>query len=175
MATFEDWDPAGRAFDAVIAGQSWHWVEPVAGAAKAAAVLRPAGRLAVFRNDPRSPPELADAFAVASRRVLPKALAARLEAKPRAEGSSMLSTKAADGIRQAGAFGDPEQWRFEWERSYTRDEWLDGLPTQGFYTRLPSDKLDQLLADTGAAIDAVGGSFMMRYTTTVVTATRTAA
>jgi hypothetical protein len=50
VATFEGWDPAGRAFDAVIAGQSWHWVEPVAGAGKAAAVLRLAGRLAVFRN-----------------------------------------------------------------------------------------------------------------------------
>jgi hypothetical protein len=137
-------------------------------------VLRLAGRLAGFRNDSGSPPELADAFAAASRRVLPDALAARLEAEPRTEGSSMLSTKAADGMRQAGAFGDPEEWRFEWWRSHTRDEWLDGLPTQGFYTRLSPDKLHQLLADTGAAIDAVGGSFTMRYTTTVVTTARTA-
>ena len=36
VATFESWDPAGRAFDAVIAGQAWHWVDPLAGAAKAA-------------------------------------------------------------------------------------------------------------------------------------------
>jgi hypothetical protein len=36
VATFEDWDPAGRNFDAVVAGQAWHWVDPVAGAAKAA-------------------------------------------------------------------------------------------------------------------------------------------
>ncbi|MFG2003817.1 class I SAM-dependent methyltransferase [Spirillospora sp. NPDC048911] len=50
VATFEDWEPAGRTFDAVIAGQSWHWVDPVAGAAKAAEVLRPGGRLAVFWN-----------------------------------------------------------------------------------------------------------------------------
>ena len=48
--TFEDWEPAGRHFDAVVAGQSWHWVDPVAGAAKAARVLRPGGRLAVFWN-----------------------------------------------------------------------------------------------------------------------------
>jgi SAM-dependent methyltransferase len=174
VAIFEDWNPRGRTFDAVIAAQSWHWVEPVAGATKAASVLRPAVRLAVFRNDGHAPPELADAFATASRRVLPEALAARLEAAAQAEGSSMLSSEAADGIRQA-AFGDPEEWRFEWERSYTRDEWLDGPPTQGFFARLPPDKLDQLLTDTGAAIDAVGGSFTMRYTTTVVTAERTAA
>ncbi|MFB9838760.1 class I SAM-dependent methyltransferase, partial [Actinoallomurus acaciae] len=41
VATFETWDPAGRVFDAVVAGQAWHWVDPVAGAAKAAQVLRP--------------------------------------------------------------------------------------------------------------------------------------
>src|SRR5580704_18335826 len=45
VATFEEWDPAGRTFDAVIAAQAWHWVDPVAGAAKAAAVLRSGGRL----------------------------------------------------------------------------------------------------------------------------------
>nr|WP_232794145.1 MULTISPECIES: methyltransferase domain-containing protein [Pseudofrankia] len=47
-ATFEVWDPAGRNFDAVIAGTAWHWVDPVAGAAKAAQVLRPRGLLAPF-------------------------------------------------------------------------------------------------------------------------------
>src|SRR5664279_5429531 len=48
VATFEAWDPAGRDFDAVIAGTAWHWVDPVAGAVKAARVLRPGGRLAPF-------------------------------------------------------------------------------------------------------------------------------
>src|SRR4029077_6484020 len=50
VAAFEDWNPAGRAFDAVIAGQAWHWVDPVAGAVKAAQALHPGGRLAVFWN-----------------------------------------------------------------------------------------------------------------------------
>src|SRR5690348_8812287 len=50
VATFEDWDPAGRVFDAVVAGQAWHWVDPVAGATKAAQVLRPGGLLAVFAH-----------------------------------------------------------------------------------------------------------------------------
>src|SRR5580698_1133002 len=39
VATFEGWDAAGREFDAVVAGTAWHWVDPVAGAAKAARVL----------------------------------------------------------------------------------------------------------------------------------------
>ena len=173
IATFEAWDPVGRAFDAVIAAQSWHWVDPAAGAAKAAAVLRPKGRLAVFRNDAEpSPPELVGAFAAAARGVLPESLAARLHATRPEEGSTDLSSKASAGMRQLDVFGDPEQWQFAWERSYTRDQWLDQLPTHGFYTRLPLDKLQRLLAETGDAITAAGGSFTMRYLTTVVTAAR---
>ncbi|HMH92212.1 MAG TPA: class I SAM-dependent methyltransferase, partial [Streptosporangiaceae bacterium] len=38
VAKFEAWDSGGRAFDVVIAGQAWHWVDPVAGAAQAAQV-----------------------------------------------------------------------------------------------------------------------------------------
>lgn len=75
-------------------------------------------------------------------------------------------------MRQVDVFGDPEQWQFAWERSYTRDQWLDQLPTHGFYTRLRLDDLERMLAETGDAIKAAGGSFTMRYITTVVTAAR---
>lgn len=63
--------PAGRTFDAVIAAQSWHWVDPVAGAAKAAHVLRPGGRLAIFGHVYEPPTELAEPFAAACRRAAP--------------------------------------------------------------------------------------------------------
>jgi hypothetical protein len=85
----------------------------------------------------------------------------------------VLFTKAADGIREAGGFSDPEQWRFDWERNYTRDEWLDQLPTSGALTQLPPDRLAEVLEGVGAAIDAFGGSFTMHYTTVVVAALRT--
>jgi len=81
-----------------------------------------------------------------------------------------MSGKAADGMRQSGVFGDPEEWRFDWEWPYTRDEWLDQLPTFGGHSKIPSAKLDELLAGIGAAVDAAGGGFTMRYTTVVVTA-----
>ena len=60
-ATFEAWDSAGRTFDAVVAGQAWHWVDPVAGAAKAARVLRPGGRLAAFWHVFEPPQDVAEA------------------------------------------------------------------------------------------------------------------
>jgi len=171
VATFESWDPAGRAFDAVIAGQTWHWVDPVAGAAKAAEALRPGGRMAVFWNVFQPPPDVGEAFAAVYRRVLPDSPFSR-GAVSGLEGYSVLFNKAADGMRAVGAFSEPEQWRFDWERSYTRHEWPDQWPTSGGHSQFPPGKLEELLAGIGAAIDAVGGSFTMRYTTAVVTSAR---
>jgi hypothetical protein len=85
----------------------------------------------------------------------------------------VMFAKASDGIRQAGAFSDPEQWRFDWQRSYSRDEWLDQVPTFGGFNQYPPAAAKEMLAGVGAAVDAVGGSFTMPYATVVVTATRT--
>jgi SAM-dependent methyltransferase len=174
VATFEAWDPAGRDFDAVVAGQAWHWVDPVAGAAKAAQVLRPGGRLAVFWNVAQIPPEAGEAFAAVHRRVLPDS-PFNAWARPALDSYSAMFANASGGMRQAGGFGDPEQWRFDWEQCYTRDEMLDQLPTTGTLTQLPPDPLARLLAGFGAAIDAMGGSLTVRYAAVAVTAARAGA
>jgi SAM-dependent methyltransferase len=174
VATFEAWDAAGRKFDAVIAGTAWHWVDPVAGAAKAAQVLRPGGRLAPFHHVFQTPPEVMEALARVYRRVAPDSpfnLGSQ-PARSALEGYQRLFAKIADGIREVGGFSEPEQWRFEWERSYTRDEWLEQMPTFGNLTQLAPDKLAEVLAGVGAAIDAMGGSLTIGYTTVVVTAAR---
>jgi SAM-dependent methyltransferase len=175
VATFEAWDPVGRTFDAVVAGTAWHWVDPVAGAAKAAQVLRPGGRLAPFHHVFQPPPEVTAALAEVYRQVAPDS---PVNLSGQLTGSAMdlyhpLFAKIADGIRAAGAFSEPEQWRFDWECTYIRDEWLDQLPTSGALTQLPPDKLAEVLAAVGAAIDRLGGSITVPYTTVVVTAGRT--
>jgi SAM-dependent methyltransferase len=172
VARFEEWDPAGRTFDAVVAGQTWHWVDPVLGAAKAAEVLRPAGRLAVFWNVFQPPSELWEAFGAVYVRVLPDSPFFRGVAQG-VEAYSGQLTKAIGGMREVVGFGEPEQWQFDWELPYTRDEWLDVVPTFGGHSQFPPGKLDELLAGFGAAIDAAGGGFVMRYATVVVTAART--
>lgn len=165
----------GRTFDAVVAGQAWHWIDPVAGAAKAAQVLRPGGRLAAFWHVFDQPPEITEALVTVCRRVMPDSPFNLRAMKERAamDVYQELFTKAADGIREVGGFSEPEQWRFDWEWSYTRDAWLDQMPTQGLLTQLPADRLAEVLEGVGAAIDAMGGSFTMRYATVAVTATRT--
>jgi SAM-dependent methyltransferase len=171
VATFEAWDSADRQFDSVIAGQAWHWVDPVAGAAKAARSLRPSGRLAVFWNAFQLPEDLREAFADVYRSVQ-HGLPFNPWERPALDGYLKMCEKAADGIRQAAAFDRPEQWRFGWDRHYTHDEWLELVPTSGGHSRVPPARLVELLAGIGAAIDASGGGFTMDYTTVAVTAAR---
>ncbi|GAA0460696.1 class I SAM-dependent methyltransferase [Streptomyces stramineus] len=172
-AAFEAWEPVGRSFDAVVAGQAWHWIDPAAGAVKAARVLRPGGRLAAFWNVFRLPPDLAEAFAAVYRRVIPDSpFVLQATTAQALDGYQVLFTKAADGIREAGGFSGPEQWRFDWESPCTRDAWLDQLPTHGAFTQLPSDRLAEVLEGVGNAVDARGGSFTLRYATVAVTAVR---
>jgi SAM-dependent methyltransferase len=173
VATFEAWDSAGRMFDTVIAATAWHWVDPVAGAAKAAQVLRPGGRLTVFGHVFQLPPEMADALAVVYRRVAPDSPFDLKPLRQAVDAYQGLYATFADRIGEVGGFGDLEQWRFDWEQHYTRDEWLDQMPTHGSLTRFPPDELAEVLEGVGAAIDAMGGGFTMPYATVAVAATRT--
>ncbi|GAA2509240.1 class I SAM-dependent methyltransferase [Winogradskya humida] len=168
VARFEDWDPAGRTFDLVTAAQSWHWIDPVAGAAKAARALRPGGRFAAFWNAADPAPDLAGAFAEVYTRVVPglPTIPAGMSA---ADGYALMLDKAATGLTTA--FTEPDRWRFTWERTYTRDEYLDLIPTQGTATLLPAATLKDLLDGLGAAIDKAGGAFTVTYTALVITST----
>ena len=170
VAAFEAWDPAGRTFDAIIAGQTWHWVDPVAGAASAARALRPRGRLALFWNVFNPSPEVAAAFAAVYREVMPTW---NPWARPALAAYPALFAKMADGIRAAGAFSDPERWRFDWERPYTSEEWLDQVSTGGDASQFSPAQLDELRDGLGAAIDSIGGRFTMPYAAIAITAART--
>ncbi|MFI7350767.1 class I SAM-dependent methyltransferase [Streptomyces sp. NPDC049936] len=173
VATFEAWQPGDRRFDAVVAAQSWHWVDPLAGAAKAARVLRPGGRLAIFGHVYEPPSEVAEPFAAAYRRAVP---ASPLNGQPARRLLSLYQAgyaKLADKIRETGQFEDPGQWRFDWEQTYTRDQWLALLPTTGALTQFRPGQLAQVLDAVGSAIDSLGGAFTMHYTTLATTAVRT--
>jgi SAM-dependent methyltransferase len=173
QARFEDWDPAGRMFDAITAGMTWHWIDPQAGAAKAAQVLSPRGLLALFWNVHRPPPELAQAFAEIYQRVLPDTPFATAPRDSVAGYSQLLDTVAA-GIKATSAFIDIERLRFDWERRYTTEEWLDQVPTFGGHSTFPPEKLDAILSGMSAAIEENGSSFKMRYAALALIAHRSA-
>ena len=169
VSPFEQWDPAGRTFDVVTAGQSWHWVDPTDGPAKAAAVLRSGGRLATFWNKGEPPPDLVARFDEVYRRLAPGT-----------DGYSVLLGYANrtthdpqfDGIAACPDLHEPLVRTFPWERRYSRDEWLDQLPTHSDHARLPADRLEEVLTAVGRVIDDFGGSFTMHYEAALITATR---
>jgi len=168
VARIEEWEPAGATFNMVVAGQAWHWIDPVAGARTAGRALGPGGRLAVFWNSFRPPPGLGEAMTAVVKRVLPDT--PLRNGLPGPDGYARLADRALGGMREAGVFQDLDTWFFDWERPYTRDEWLDAVPTFGGNNQLPAAQRDELLAGVGAAIDDIGGRFTMGYTTVVATA-----
>jgi SAM-dependent methyltransferase len=175
VSKVEDWDPAGRLFDLAVAGQAWHWVEPVAGAATLANALRPGGRAVLFWNVYQSEDRARAAFGEVFARAYADAPFNpwKAPAGSMVDGYLRMCDKAAAGMAEAGGFGEPEKWQQAWERSYTRDEWLDIVPTMGGMSRLPADTLARLLAGLGEALDALGGSITGNYTTVAVAASRT--
>ena len=149
--------------------EAWHWVDPATGANKAAQILHPDGRLVVFWNALEPPPALAEAFSDVYRRV-ETGLPFNPWARPALEGYLAMCTKAADAMRKSGGFGEPEQWRFDRDRTSTRDEWLALVPTLGGHSRVLQGKLDELLTEIGAVIDVRGGSVPVHYVTVAVAA-----
>ncbi|MBX6751437.1 MAG: class I SAM-dependent methyltransferase [Micromonosporaceae bacterium] len=172
VARFEDWDPAGRVFDAVISGQAWHWVDPVAGPVKAAVALRPGGRIALFWNVFQPAPDVAAAFSTVYRRVETGLPFNPWSVDPML-GQQAIVQKVVDGLQRCGSFGEVRQWRTDWSREYTRDEWLDLVPTSGGHNLIPRPRLDELLAGLGAVIDAAGGRITVGYATVLLAASRT--
>lgn len=168
VGNFETWDAAGRTFDAVVAGQAWHWVDPVRGADKAAQVLRPHGLLALYWHVFDPPGEVAEVFDDVLHRVSPDAPLPN----PGLELQLRNLARTAEAIRTTEGFGGPDEWRFEWQRHYTREEWLDHLPTTGQLTRLAPDDIATVLDAVGTTIDSIGGGFTMHYVTLAVAAAK---
>ncbi|MGW0781236.1 class I SAM-dependent methyltransferase [Streptomyces sp. NPDC002913] len=172
VSAFEAWQSDGRTFDMVVAAQSWHWVDPAVGTLKAAHVLRPGGQLAIFGHAYEPPAEVAEPFAAAYRRAAPDSPFSGQPARRPLDLYRAGYEKSAATVRETGHFDEPEHWQFDWERSYTRNQWLDLLPTTGGLTRLRPDQVAEVLDAVGAAIDSLGGRFTMSYTTLAVTAAR---
>ena len=167
-ATFEEWDPAGRSFDLVVSGQAWHWVDPTVGPLRAAAALRTGGRFAVFWNLGEHEAAVNQAFTdVYSGLGLDMRDSVALGTYRRDGGAGTVSELAA-----SGAFSGTEVRRYFWDQRFSRDEWLDQLPTHSDHRILPPEKLEAVLRGVGAAIDAMGGSILVRYDTMLVTALR---
>jgi SAM-dependent methyltransferase len=169
--TFEAWDPKGRAFDLLICGQSWHWVNPTVGPAKAADVLLPCGKIALFWNHGTQSPGLSDAL----HRVYDE-LAPGME-----ENSILLRDLGRERAEEAARSFDatlgftPSKIRsYPWTKHYDTDEWLDNLMTHSDHRTMDRDARERLFEAIADVIGRFGGTVEMHYRCTVLTATRIA-
>jgi SAM-dependent methyltransferase len=169
VAAFEAWEPAGRRFDLLVAGQSWHWIDPEAGAARAAEALRPGGRLALVWNVGRHDDRTADAFDAVYARLAPHLVGSA--PRPGTPSGDELRPYA-DALVATGAFDRPEERSYPWRRTYTTAEWLDQLGTHSDHRVLPDEQRQALHAAVGVAADRLGGTVPMTYDCVVLATSR---
>jgi SAM-dependent methyltransferase len=168
VSPFETWSPPPDPFDVVASAQAWHWVDQDIGPRKAAEALRPGGRLALLSNGYQRV-ALLDELDAVYRQHAPEVVA-----KTFVLGRVGQTLEAAHGgpIDACGRFEPVEERSFEWEHTYTRDEWLDQLPTHSDHRTLPADVLGELLERVGEVIDANGGTLTIGHTTDLLIAVR---
>jgi SAM-dependent methyltransferase len=169
IASFDDWEPAGREYDVVVSGQAWHWMKQRGGALRAAEALRPGGRLAVFWNVCLPEPDVAAALADVYRGVDMGLEFVPWELSPMA-GYEQLAGAATAGIWASRAFGTVSRHDIPWQVEYTRDAWVDQVPTMAWHERLSPKALDRVLQGNADVIDSLGGTITMPHTISVTTA-----
>jgi len=170
VGAFERWDRAGRRFDLVTSAQAWHWIDPRAGAAAAAAALVPGGRLGLFWNFGDPPEHVRELLGPIYDRLEPGVENYSRLGDPRPE----RARATIAGLATAGGFTAAAVTRFPWTRRYDTAAWLDHLATQSDHNALVPDRRARLLAAVGEAIDSVGGFFDLLYETVLVSAHRRA-
>jgi SAM-dependent methyltransferase len=168
VAKFEHWQARGRRFDLAVCGQAWHWIDPVAGAQKAATVLERAGRLGVFWNFGAPPAEVARLFGPIYARLAPgvESYSVLLGAQ------DARADTAVAGIAASGRFQPAELSTFAWRRTHDTAGWLALLETHSDHQTLAPDQRELLLGEIGDAVESVGGSFEMPYEAILVSARR---
>ncbi len=174
VGPFEGWDPRGRLFDRVTAAQAWHWVDPGRGTEVAATVLEDGGRLCLWWNVADAPPGFRALVEPVYQRVAAEAHAFSVLLGSTARQTPFGVEAAATAIEASPLFAAPTVTRLAWSRRYSREQWLDQLPTHSDHARLSPERLAELLEAVGGAIDVLGGAFEMAYTTTLLSAERVA-
>jgi len=168
LAPFESFSPPAELFDVVASAQAWHWIDQSIGPTRAADALRPGGRLALISNGYERP-GLREELDAVYRQHAPELV---VETFVLGRAARTLGQAHGGPIEDCGRFGPIEERSFLWEHTYTRDEWLDQLPTHSDHRTLPPDVLGTLLEHIGEVIDANGGTLTIGHSTELLLAVR---
>jgi SAM-dependent methyltransferase len=163
IAPFESWEPAGRTYDLLTAGHSWHWVDPRIGLAKAASIVVPDGTVALFWNY----------------HVVEEPLLADLEAVYRAHapeltvvGQDPTGTQETDPFEGSADFRSLGSQTYRWPRRMDAMEWTSMLGTFSDHAGLGEPRLTELQRTLRQLIERAGGLVRSQCGTYVWTAQR---
>lgn len=149
---FEDWDPAGERFDAVVSFNAFHWIDPDVRFAKPAAVLVDGGSLAVVGShlivhDGVDPVWLALAEDY-------EAVTGKPETRLRVDEARDRSAEFTEG----GHFGGVTRRTHMWDTTYTADDYVALRGTMSMYAELDDGIRDDLFERLRLSIEAAGGA-----------------
>jgi SAM-dependent methyltransferase len=160
QASFEDWRMEAGVFRAVIAAQSWHWIDPEVRFVKAAQALCPGGVLAVFGHVPMGlPPKITQAFEAIFAHLAPDLWA------PPAENWYLPSGPLPEAFAESGQFWPVNHRAYSWSVTRTGESLAEYLRTTSPYQRLAPARREALLAALTQAVDNLGGRFEHRWET----------
>ncbi|WP_292988847.1 class I SAM-dependent methyltransferase [Mycobacterium sp.] len=159
LATFEDWEPAGRRFDRVVFAASFHWVDPAVALPKIRDVLDDGGKLALIWNRLRTTsPTRAEFDEIYSEYTDVE--------NHSGDGSP---GEVADVIAAAGF--TVTQHEYPHDLHYSAQQWVDIAFTFSQQLLVPADKTDELRARLveriGPAGVSVGGDAVAIFATPV--------
>ncbi|GGG00804.1 hypothetical protein GCM10007304_13440 [Rhodococcoides trifolii] len=163
VSTIENCVVPDHSFDVVCAAQSWHWVDPVAGAAVAAKALRPGGALCVFGNRLRD----IDGPAWAAVNEVYAEYAPELDRRVEIE----VHAKFEQNLARPEGFSPWTVTTYDWTAEYDPDGFVGLLGTFSNHIALPADKRDRLLGAVHSAVsDSAAGHIEYHYVTVLATA-----
>ena len=168
VAPFEGWEDRGRHFELLISAQAWHWVEPTAGAARAATVLADDGTIGVFWNLGNPPAHVRELLAPVYTRLAPELENYSIVLGPR----QGRVDETAVALGACGAFEPAVERWFSSTQTYSAAAWVDFLRTHSDHQTLPPAQRERLLGAVAEAVESIGGSFEMAHQTVLVSARR---
>jgi SAM-dependent methyltransferase len=146
LATFEDWEPAGRRFDRVVFASSFHWVDPAVALPKIRVILDDGGRLALIWNRLRPTNPTRAEFEAIYRDYM-DVETQRGDGNP----GELIDTIAAAGFTVA-------QRKYPHDLHYSAQQWVDIAFTFSNQLLLAADKAAELRARMIERIGSVGVS-----------------
>jgi SAM-dependent methyltransferase len=161
VSTFEAWPGESESTDLVYAAQSWHWVDPATGFAKALSILRPGGAIALIWNIPLDRyGRHRETYALHAPQLL-------------VESDERIARRDAHDWRpdmEAAGFAETGRFSHRWGEDLGADRYRALYSTYSDHMMLEEPARSRLLDGLADDVDSWGGTARVEYRTEVFTA-----